>query len=98
MLPSFHPGERRFPRLVNRCSVSLISAILDYDQRSLSLSRERNENNDNLVLTFRYVYFIIVNLLLHEFLSKELKELKMSVKRIITAFLFLEIIVHMFEI
>lgn len=96
MLPSFHPGERRFPRLVNRCSVSLISAILDYDQRSLS--RERNENNDNLVLTFRYVYFIIVNLLLHEFLSKELKELKMSVKRIITAFLFLEIIVHMFEI
>lgn len=96
MLPSFHPGERRFPRLVNRCSVSLISAILDYDQQSLS--RERNENNDNLVLTFRYVYFIIVNLLLHEFLSKELKELKMSVKRIITAFLFLEIIVHMFEI
>lgn len=96
VLPSFHPGERRFPRLVNRCSVSLISAILDYDQRSLS--RERNENNDNLVLTFRYVYFIIVNLLLHEFLSKELKELKMSVKRIITAFLFLEIIVHMFEI
>lgn len=72
VLPSFHPGERRFPRLVNRCSVSLISAILDYDQRSLS--RERNENNDNLVLTFRYVYFIIVNLLLHEFLSKELKE------------------------
>lgn len=78
VLPSFHPGERRFPRLVNRCSVSLISAILDYDQRSLS--RERNENNDNLVLTFRYVYFTIVNLLLHEFLSKELKELKMSVK------------------
>lgn len=72
VLPSFHPGERRFPRLVNRCSVSLISAILDYDQRSLS--RERNENNDNLVLTFRYVYFTIVNLLLHEFLSKELKE------------------------
>lgn len=58
MLPSFHPGERRFPRLVNRCSVSLISAILDYDQRSLSLEREKRKQwQSRLNFSIRLFYY-----------------------------------------